>query len=137
MISRKREVGLNAITYGSCFLLRSGVKPVMLSTTLRVLACDISNCFKYCCISATFDDRLALFLFCAPEDTFDVSNFGREPGEVVVVEPVVFSFGVVKLCVAIVAVCFSGVVISDIVEYEAMCANINARARVCILQYNS
>ena len=42
-------------TYGSCFLLRSGVKPVILSTTLRVSACDFSNCFKYSCISATFE----------------------------------------------------------------------------------
>ena len=42
-------------TYGSCFLLRSGVKPVILSTTLRVSACDFSNCFKYSCISTTFE----------------------------------------------------------------------------------
>ena len=108
-------------TYGSCFLLRSGVKPVILSTTLRVSACDFSNCFKYSCISATFEERFDFAFFLPLGDRVEVSNFGKELGGDNVLGDLLPLNGVVKLSVAVpFVVFFCGVDISDIDEYVAM-----------------
>ena len=46
--------------------------PFISATRLRVLACDFSNSFKYCCISATLLLRLRV-----PFEALPKASFGR------------------------------------------------------------